>query len=279
MTTGVYFHPKFFGKNWPIVGDRYTGFSRILQELVEEVNQVELLEPSPVSEDLLLSTHTKQYLEKEKRSWYFEGAKLTVGGCVEASRKVWKNQLDNAVCFLAAAGHHAHPDYAWGGTYLSCIGPILAALDEEGFSKLVYIDTDSHHGDGSREILLNRADTLHVCFCSSDTEEGENNLCLNVGRETTDEKYLKKVKGILPRIRDFNPGIIVHFFGHDTHKNDYGNRGLSTEFFPKLAKTINNFSLKNCDGKYVVIDGGGANAEVGRKIWPEIIKILATCKS
>lgn len=279
MTTGIYFHPEFVGENWPIVGDRYINFPRILQELEKNTKQVELFKPSPVSEKYLLSTHSQQYLEKEKRSWYFNGAKLTVGACTEAARKVLKSQLNNAVSFSAAAGHHAHPDRAWGGTYLSCIGPILSALDEEDFSRLVYIDTDSHHGDGAREILFNRTDAMHVCFCGSDREEGENNFCVDVGRKTMDEEYLEKVKRVLPKMREFNPDILIHFFGHDTHKNDYGNRGLSAGFFPKLAKTINNFSQKFCDSKYVIMDGGGANAEVGRKIWPEIIRILAADES
>ncbi|KXA99582.1 hypothetical protein AKJ41_05220 [candidate division MSBL1 archaeon SCGC-AAA259O05] len=78
-----------------------------------------------------------------------------------------------------------------------------------------------------------------------------------------------------PRVRDHEPEILVHFFGHDTHRDDYGNRGLSESFFPKLAKLMRDFADEICDGKYLLIDGGGANTEVGERIWPDIIEILA----
>ncbi len=79
----------------------------------------------------------------------------------------------------------------------------------------------------------------------------------------------------IPKIRSFKPEMIVHFFGHDTHKEDYGSRGLDEEFFVELARVMKQLTDEVCDGRYLVIDGGGANARVGRRIWPEIIRVLA----
>jgi acetoin utilization deacetylase AcuC-like enzyme len=124
MTTGVFFHPEFIGKDWPIVGDRYRNFAPILDGL-SKVEGVKLFTPKPVSEDLISEVHTREMLEAQRKMWYFEGARLT-----------------------------------------------------DGARKLTYIDTDSHHGDGARDILREDADVLHICFCSADRREGSK-VCIN----------------------------------------------------------------------------------------------------
>jgi acetoin utilization deacetylase AcuC-like enzyme len=272
MTTGVFFSEKFIGKSWPIVGDRYRNFKTILSDISARRN-VKLFTPEPISEDMLRRVHTKEMLERERKAWYYDGARITVGGCVQASEKVWKGEIDNAVVFMAAAGHHAGKSRAWGGTYLSCIGPIAIRLRELGVKRLVYFDTDCHHGDGAREILRDDEEALHICFCSSDKKEGSK-ICINVGWRMSDEEYLAKVEEGLKIAEDFKPEIIVHFFGHDTHRNDYGSRGLSEHFFIELAKRMKEFSVKMCNGRYILIDGGGANREVTEYIFPRIIEIL-----
>lgn len=275
MTTGIYFHEILAEESWPIIGNRYSNFSKILKDLEDELENSILLSPQKASEDLLLKTHSKKYFKQIKTASYFNGATLTIGACIEASLKVWNMELTNAVVFLAAAGHHAHPDSGWGGTYLSCIGPVLNVLRASGLSRLAYIDTDSHHGDGAREILQDDHDALHICFCSSNRSDEKANICVDVGRRTDDEGYLEKVENELPLIERFDPEIVIHFFGHDTHRDDYGDRGLSTDFFPKLARRMRDFAEDVCNGRYVVIDGGGANSKVGKIIWPEIIRELA----
>ena len=277
MVTGVFFHELFAGRSWPIIGDRYRRFPELLAELERSVPGVRLIRPEPAPEELLARVHTPEHLANVKRAWYYEGARLTVGGFVRACEMVWRGELDNAVVFLVAAGHHAHRDWAWGGTYLSCIGPALIRLRELGLRRLAYLDTDAHHADGAREILLGDRDVLHVCFCDQDvSEDGGTKICVDVGWRTSDEAYLAKVRGVFPLIRRFGPQMIVHFLGHDTHRADYGSRGLSEEFFIQLVRELKALADEVCDGKYVVVHGGGANRRVAERIWPEIIRLLAS---
>ncbi len=275
MLTGVFFHKEFIGKNWPIVGNRYAGFEKIIEKFSKDPKIV-VIEPEPVSEELLLKVHTRELLEEQKKAWYYHGARLTVGGFVKACEMVWKGELRNAVVFLVAAGHHASKSSAWGGTYLSCIGPALVRLRELGLKRLALIDTDAHHGDGDRDVIKGDKDVLHICFCWRDVKEDDGTkICVNV-RDVigSDEGYLKKVRDTFPIIKDFKPEMIGHFFGHDTHWNDYGSVGLSEDFYIKLAKEVKELAEEICKGKYVILDGGGANREVGEYIWPRIIEIL-----
>ncbi len=274
MATGIFFNEDFIGKDWPIIGDRYRNFRAILDD-VSRREGVKLFTSEPIPEDVLLKVHTREMIERERREWYYEGARRAVGGCVQAAEKVWKGEIENAVVLNVAAGHHAGRSHAWGGTYLSCIGPIALRLRELGVRRFAYFDTDSHHGDGAREILMHDDEALHVCFCISERREGSK-ICIRVSWRMSDKEYLAKVEEGLKMAEDFRPEIILHFFGHDTHKDDYGSRGLSDDFFIELAKKMKEFSAKISGGKYVLIDGGGANREVTEYIFPRIIEVLRT---
>ncbi|HDI01214.1 MAG TPA: hypothetical protein ENF78_02165 [Candidatus Bathyarchaeota archaeon] len=276
MATGVFFHEEFVGKEWPVIGDRYERFPTILAELARSLPGIRLIEPEPVPEELLARVHTPDYLARVKRAWYYEGARLTVGAFVRACEMVWSGELDNAVVFLVAAGHHAHRDYAWGGTYLSLIGPALVRLRELGLKRLVYIDTDAHHADGAREVLMGDRDVLHICFCHQDVVEDDGTkICIDVGWSSTDDAYMAKVREVLPTIRAFRPQMILHFLGHDTHRDDYGSLGLTEGFFIRLVEELKALAGEVCSGKYVVAHGGGANKQVAELIWPKIIRLLA----
>ncbi len=272
MTTSVFFHERFIEGDWPIIGNRYRNFKDILDDVSQRDN-VSLFRSEPIAEDELLKVHTEEMLEAQKRAWYYEGARTAVGGLVQASGKVWSGEIDNAVVFDVAAGHHAGRNRAWGGTYLSCIGPAVLRLKELGAKRLAYFDTDCHHGDGARDILKDDDDVLHLCFCSSDRREGSN-VCFDIGWQVSDREYLNRVEEGIQIAEEFKPEMILHFFGHDTHKDDYGSRGLSDDFFVELAKRMEEFASKVCDGKYVVVDGGGANAKVTEYIFPRIIDVL-----
>jgi acetoin utilization deacetylase AcuC-like enzyme len=272
VTTGIFFHEYFIGKRWPIIGDRYRNFKKIIAE-ISKLKGVEIFSPKPISEDILLKIHSEKHIAYEKKQWYYEGARLTVGGAVEASEKVWKGELKNAIAFLVAAGHHAGRDSAWGGTYLSCIGPILYTLRNLGCRKIAYIDTDCHHGDGARDILEGDNNVLHLCFCSLETQKGTM-ICMPVYSCMSDGEYLKKVEHSFEFIRKFKPELIVHFLGHDTHEDDYGSLGLSSNFFITLVDKVNAVAKEVGEGKYVILDGGGANPSVGEYIFPKITKIL-----
>ncbi|MFX1444342.1 MAG: hypothetical protein ACFFHV_13085 [Promethearchaeota archaeon] len=213
-----------------------------------------------------------------KKQWYCEGAYLTVGGCVQASEMIMKGTLQNALAFGVAAGHHAERDSAWGGTYCSVTGPVVVNLQKKypGL-KIALIDTDSHHGNGTRDVTFGNHDVLHVCFCSSNKIEDNNTkICINSGYNTTDQAYLDIVQNEIDNsIKNFKPDLIIHLLGHDTALGDYGDRGLSKQFFLELVKTIKKAASTICRGRYLINTHGGSNLDICEYIFPNIIRILA----
>ena len=277
MTTGVFFSRIFKGRDWPIIGDKFRNFPEVLRDVLELPN-IQLFESPSVDEGLLRKVHTSELLEHTRNAWYYEGALRAVGGCVKAAEMVWKGELKNAFVFTVAAGHHAGPSSAWGGTYLSSLGPAIRYLREKyRVRRFAILDTDSHHGDGDRAMFMGDHDVLHVCFCSSNIiEDDGTKIDVDVGWKTTDEDYLRLVeKEFVSRVRGFQPQMVFHFLGHDTCEGDYGDRGLSPNFFIELVKVVKKCSEEVCDGRYVILTGGGSRRDVAEYVFPRIIKLLA----
>ena len=276
--TGIFFHPLMAEGNWPIIGNKFRDFPHVLRDVLALPN-VKLYTPVPVEEELLLKIHSSALLKRAKDAWYYEGALRAVGGCVASAEGVAQGCLKNALVFSVAAGHHAGPSSAWGGTYLSCTGPAVAHLREKhGWERVAIIDTDCHHGDGTRAVFENDSNVLHVCFCNTDWVSGDGTkVDVDVGWRTTDQDYLQRVMmEFTPRVKVFNPQLIFHNFGHDTCQGDYGDCGLTPEFFPLLAKIVKEVADMTCEGRYIVITHGGARADVARLIFPEIARVLAS---
>jgi len=277
MKTGVFFHPEFSRKDWPIIGNKYCNFPGVMERALS-LEGVKLFESKPVHEELLLRIHAENYLKDVKKAWYYPGATLAVGGCVEASEKIADGEITNALVFAVAAGHHAEPSSAWGGTYLSCAGPAVAHVrDLIGHRRFAILDTDSHHGNGTRAVFRNDPEVLHVCFCDDDTIEGNGTkIDVDAGYQTHDQAYLEKVRTeFFERVRRFRPFMIYHNFGHDTCEGDYGDRGLSRSFFLRLAEEVKNCADEVCEGRYLIITHGGYLMEVAEYIFPRIVEILA----
>jgi acetoin utilization deacetylase AcuC-like enzyme len=277
MKTGVFWHNIFATSSWPIIGNKFENFPSIMEQALK-LEGVKLFTPNKVSWEVLKKVHNESVLNDLRRAWYCEGALYSVGGCIEAALKILGDELDNALVFDVGAGHHAGPTRAWGGTYISCTGPTIVSLREKyGKGRYAIIDTDSHHGDGTRAVFMGDRDVLHICFCSSNHVEDEaTKICVNVGYNTSDHEYLGHVeREFIPRVRDFKPDIIFHLLGHDTARGDYGDRGLTDSFYLELVEMIKSCAEEICGGKYMIITHGGSRKDLAEYIFPKIIEILA----
>ncbi|MHA1129510.1 MAG: hypothetical protein ACTSQQ_01770 [Candidatus Helarchaeota archaeon] len=269
--TAVYFHNHFSERIWDIINNKFQNFPKVMEKELELPN-VQLIEPPLVSEELLLKVHSSNYFQRLQQRWDYRGARFTVGGCIDAALRILQGEFKNALCFGVAAGHHAEKNSVSGG--------ILTALEERYGPDIRFaiLDTDSHHGNGTRDVTLGHHNILHVCFCSSNRilDEGTK-ICIDAGYNTTDADYLAKVEAqFTHRIEKFQPELIVHLLGHDTAQGDYGSRGLSRNFFLELVRMIKQSAEAVCEGHYLINTHGGSNLSICEYIHPRIIRILAT---
>ena len=274
--TGIFYHEIFDKEGYKALYVTVAaGFEAIKNENFLKLPNIALYKPKPASEELILKVHTKRWVEEVKNTGYYNVSLYTVGAAVEALEKILVGEIDNALVFGGVGGHHAHADYAWGGCFFNPTAVALKfAREKFKLGKVMIVDTDTHHADGTRDLLLNDDKTLHICYCGYGKTVNETKICFN--QASSDEDFLEKLSTDLPPlIVKFKPEIILWKCGMDTHKDSYGTRRLTEKCYPKMAKIIKRFADENCNGKIIVGVACNAPAYVSSYTCPRILDCLA----
>jgi acetoin utilization deacetylase AcuC-like enzyme len=262
-----------------LIGERLNDFPEELEGILNRDNisfYEAFYELTPTPEDLLLSVHTPRVIEGVKRTPYYETALYSTGGTVQAGERIWSNEIENAFVFTGTGDHHAGRDYFGGGCHFNGAALAIENLRRQtGARRFAVLDTDSHHGDGTRDIFSNDPDVLHVCFCSMNHDDGTN-VDIAIPYSTTDEEYLSRLNSeFTPRIADFKPEIIFWEFGYDATSGDYGSKGLSVDCHSGIASIVKKAADSVCHGRMVAILCGGSRRDIARYCIPRIINCLA----
>lgn len=206
-----------------------------------------------------------------------------MGGVVEGMDRVAAGGLRNAFCFIGAGGHHAGRNF-FGG--FCCFNDVVIALRQARragrLRRVAILDTDAHHGDGTRDLVADDPDVLHVCICGTDYVSADGtkvDVAAPVGSASSaspDRAYLDLVREAFPaRASRFRPDLAVWYFGFDTHRGDYGDLGLTSEAFLGLADLMLEAAARVCGGKLLVVLGGGSRTDLATALIPPIIGRLA----
>jgi len=230
----------------------------------------------PLSEELLLKVHSRNMVQRVKRTGNYESALYSAGGTVQAAEKIWQGQMDNAFVFTSFGDHHAGRDFYGGMCYFNGAALAITALREKGIRRVAIIDTDCHHADGTRDIFVDDRDVLHVCFCYQDYCDDHNNIDIMIPYRTSDEDYLSRVEQeFVPRVVAFEPEYIFWEFGYDATQGEYGDKGLTRDCHPRLARLLKEAADKVCQGRLITILCGGSGRTVATYTIPRIIDCLA----
>src|ERR1700686_3403595 len=86
-----------------------------------------------------------------------------VGAVCAAVDAVVAGEADNAFCAVRPSGHHAEPERAMGFCLFNNVAIAAAlALAELGARRVLILDWDVHHGNGTAEAFRRRSDVLFV---------------------------------------------------------------------------------------------------------------------
>ncbi len=230
----------------------------------------------PVAERLLLKVHSRRMIDSVKRTNDYESALYSAGGTVQAADEIHRGNIDNAFVFTSFGDHHAGGDFYSGMCYFNGAALAIAMLKEKGIKKFVIVDTDSHHGDGTRDIFRRDAGVLHVCFCDRDYSDDYQKIDIEIPYGTSDEEYLAKMKQVfIPRVKAFKPEYIFWEYGYDATRGEYGDKGLSRDCHTRLAELIKTVAEEMCKGRLITILCGGSASAVAAYTIPRIISVLA----
>ena len=158
-----------------------------------------------------------------------------VGGALNLADKIMDGTYTNG-CHLGGGLHHALPGRANGFCIYNDVAITAQYLVNHYNQRVMIIDTDAHHGDGTQWSFYTSNDVLTYSIHETGkflfpgsghyTERGEDigyGYSVNVPLEpyTEDESFLRSFKSTVePVIAAFKPDIILSVNGVDIHYRD-----------------------------------------------------------
>lgn len=150
---------------------------------------------------------------------------------------------------------------------------IERAKAEHGLGKVVVIDWDVHHGNGTQHIYYQRDDVLTIsihqdqCFppyYSGDQDRGEGlgkgyNINIPLYAGSGHDAYIYAFEQIvLPAIAQFQPEMIIVACGYDANGLDpLARMLLHSDSFREMTRLTRQAAEQYCDGKLVIVHEGG----------------------
>ena len=283
--TGIFYHPSYSRRSYLTVGTRLADFPMALERILES-DRVRMYEPGPVSRELILKVHTPSLIEGVKGDPLCSTAWHSAAGVVMAGEKIAEGEIGNAFAFIGAGGHHSGREYFGGYCCFNDVALCIVNLRERfGLRRFAILDTDAHHGDGTRDLFSADPDILHVCVCGGHYESPDGtkvDLAYSSPRgrrspgASMNDLYFDLVEEQFPRrLREFRPDLLFWYFGFDTHQGDYGDIGLTGPCFWRIASRMVELSEEVCGGKLAVVLGGGSHTQLATSLIPPIIERLA----
>jgi acetoin utilization deacetylase AcuC-like enzyme len=237
--------------------------------LDDEINYVS----TPKAEfDDLARVHTRKYLDEldsfcrqgggdldpdtYARADSFRAARRAVGAGLEAIAALERQGEGVAFVAVRPPGHHAEADRAMGFCLLNNVAVSAAALAARG-QRVLIIDWDVHHGNGTQSIFWDDPKVLYVSthqwplFPGTGKAEevgGPNAVGMTVNipipRGATGDIVRSALEEIAhPAIDRFIPDWVLVSCGFDAHRADpLGELALSTGDFAQLAQLVRSFA-------------------------------------
>ena len=211
--------------------------------------------PTSVTDEAILRAHTPEMLARldtpedfDSDTPYFENISARARASVAAALDSLKLAREGKTVFslMRPPGHHATREKSMGFCYLNNIA--IAALEAQatGAKRVAVFDFDVHHGNGTEDILLNRAGieffSVHQFPCYPGTgAENRGRNCFNypVPPGTPRLTYRAKLSQALDDLRSFRPNLVAVSAGFDAYLRDpLADGSLLPEDFHWLGQTL-----------------------------------------
>ncbi len=165
----------------------------------------------------------------------YMAAMHAVGGACAMVRTLVDDPAQSGFCALRPPGHHAEQDRAMGFCLFNNIAIAAeVAIRELGVARVLIIDWDVHHGNGTAEIFRRRDDVLVANIHQSglfpgtgaltDTGSGDGRgftVNIPVAKGSDEEVWLSVLEHVIVPIGlEYRPGLVLISAGFDAHRDD-----------------------------------------------------------
>uniref|UniRef100_A0A8C1GL01 histone deacetylase n=1 Tax=Cyprinus carpio TaxID=7962 RepID=A0A8C1GL01_CYPCA len=232
-------------------------------------------------------------------------SRMAAGSVTELAFRVAKGELKNGFAVVRPPGHHADPSNPMGFCFFNSVAIAAKQLQQKlSASKILIVDWDVHHGNGTQEIFYNDPSVLYVSLhrydngnffpgsggpaeVGSGAGEGFNvNVAWTGGLEPPmgDAEYLAAFRTVvMPIAQEFSPDVVLVSSGFDAaegHPAPLGGYKVTAKCFGFLTRQL----MALAGGRVVLALEGGhdltaicdaseacVSALLGLEIWNDIM--------
>ncbi|XP_040328429.1 histone deacetylase 9 isoform X11 [Herpailurus yagouaroundi] len=205
-------------------------------------------------------------------------ARMAVGCVIELASKVASGELKNGFAVVRPPGHHAEESTAMGFCFFNSVAITAKYLrDQLNISKILIVDLDVHHGNGTQQAFYADPSILYISLHRYDEGnffpgsgapnevgtglgEGYNiNIAWTGGLDPPmgDIEYLEAFRTVVtPVAKEFDPDMVLVSAGFDAlegHAPPLGGYKVTAKCFGHLTKQL----MTLADGHVVLALEGG----------------------
>jgi len=239
----VYAHPLPEGHRFPMLK-----YELIPEQLTYEgtITRANLFSPLPCPDDIILLTHSREYLDKlknqtlspqeQRKIGFPQSPELTYRELVitQGTIDCCRHAIDNGIALNIAGGtHHAYADRGEGFCLLNDFAVAANYLLANKMAKqILIIDLDVHQGNGTAKIFSNKTEVFTFSMHGKNNypfHKEKSDLDVELPDGADDDLYLDLLTKNLPDlIQNIKPDFAFFLSGVDI---------LSTDKFGKLKVT------------------------------------------
>ncbi|HLT17648.1 MAG TPA: histone deacetylase [Acidimicrobiales bacterium] len=198
----------------------------------------------------------------------YDAALLAAGAGLTAIEALDAGEAEAAFCAVRPPGHHATPISAMGFCLFNNVSVAAAALAERG-ERVLIVDVDAHHGNGTQDVFWDDPRVAYVSFHQHSLYPGTGGILEVGGPEAqgatvniplppgaTGDVYRAGVEEVIaPFAARFRPTWLLVSAGFDAHRADpLTDLGLSAGDFADLALDL--LELVPAGRRIAFLEGG-----------------------
>jgi len=280
---------------------------RVLLDMAGELDRekFQLIAPQPALRVEIESCHTADYVRlvestSQANQYALEGDTITcrdsfaigllaVGGFLRLLDSIAAQDSRNGFALVRPPGHHALNNRAMGFCLFNTMAIGARYLRRRGAKKILIMDWDVHHGNGTQNAFYDDPSVLFVSTHQYPYYPGTGAIDetgINAGEGYTvnvplpagcgDDEYLRVFNDIVvPSAKKFEPDWILVSAGFDPHRRDpLGGMGVTEQGFAGMAGALVQLAEEYAGGKIAFLLEGGYDLSSLRNSVAGVLEVM-----